>query len=172
MPLTINVAHDDCDDADAGAHLNGAAQRRLVDELLDELTSLKPRDRTRMFHAWHQGGLSIVQLSAVNLLAAEGPLSMGRLADLLGISVASATGIVGRMEERGLVERRHDATDRRVVMVHQAAGSSDLFQSLEQQRREHLSVLLDQLTEQELTGFLTGLRAMRAARERAAEAGR
>ncbi len=159
MTLTIDAARDDRDE-------RAGAQRRLADELLDELTSIKPRDRMRMFHAWHQGGISMVQLSAANLLQMNGPMSMGRLAESLGISVASATGIVSRMEDRGLVERRHDADDRRVVMVHPAQGSADLFQSLQEQRRTALSTLVAQLTQDELSGFLTGLRALRAARER------
>ena len=51
------------------------------------------------------------------MLDTEGPTSMGRLAEALDISVASMTGIVDRMEERGLVERRHEGKDRRVVLV-------------------------------------------------------
>ena len=160
MTLTIDTARDDCDEP------SGAAQRRLADELLDELTSIKARDRMRMFHLWHQGGISLVQLSAANLLEAHGPISMGRLAESLGISVASATGIVDRMEDRGLVERRHDAGDRRIVMVHPAQGSIDLFRELDEQRRAQLSTLVEQLSADELAGFLTGLRALRAARER------
>jgi DNA-binding MarR family transcriptional regulator len=163
MTLNVDAARDD-----RGEH-PGAAQRRLADALLDELTSIKPRDRMRMFHAWHQGGISMVQLSAANLLQAEGPMPMGRLAESLGISVASATGIVSRMEDHGLVERRHDSDDRRVVMVHPAQGSADLFQNLQEQRRAQLSTLVAQLTEDELSGFLTGLRALRAARERGCE---
>ena len=165
--MTLNV------DAERGTgareDASGPAQRRLADELLDELTAIKPRDRMRMFHAWHQGGISMVQLSAANMLQADGPMSMGKLAESRGISVASAPGIVSRMEDRGLVERRHDAADRRVVMVHPAQGSTDLFQSLQEQRRAQLSTLVAQLGEDELSGFLTGLRALRAARERGCE---
>ena len=93
------------------------------DELLDELTSIKGRDRSRMFRAWHECGVSVVQLSAANLLEVDGPMSMGRLAESLGISVASATGVVDRMEERNLVVRRHDVGDRRLVIVHAAEGT-------------------------------------------------
>jgi DNA-binding MarR family transcriptional regulator len=157
VTLTINAEHGEPDDA---------TQRRLADELLDELTAMKPRDRMRMFHAWHQEGVSIVQLSAANLLTVEGPMPMGRLAEALGISVASATGVVGRMEDRGLVVRRHDVGDRRLVIVHAAEGANELFRTLEQTRREQLSRLLEQLSESELAGFLVGLRALRAARER------
>jgi DNA-binding MarR family transcriptional regulator len=161
VALTINTAQDDGGDESADR------QRRLVDELLDELTSIKGRDRSRMFRAWHECGVSVVQLSAANLLEVEGPMAMGRLADSLGISVASATGVVDRMEERNLVVRRTDPADRRLVIVHAAEGTEELFRTMEQMRREHLSRLLEQLTADELSGFLTGMRALRAARERA-----
>jgi len=161
MALTIDAARDDRGDQ------HSDPQRRLADELLDELTAIKGRDRSRMFRAWHQCGVSVVQLSAANLLELDGPMSMGKLAESLGISVASATGVVDRMEERNLVIRRHDAGDRRLVIVHAAEGTAELFRTMEQIRREHLSRLLLQLTEDELSGFLTGMRALRAARERA-----
>ena len=128
MTSNIDAARDD-----------GPDRRRLADELLDELTAIKPRDRRRMFQAWQRCGVSIVQLSAANLLEAEGPMSMGRLAESLGISVASATGVVDRMEDRHLVVRRHDVGDRRLVIVHAAEGAAELFRTMEQVRRDHLA---------------------------------
>src|SRR4029078_4661344 len=77
----------------------------VTDELIDELTAWTPRDRLRMLGAWHQSGISLAHLNVVPLLEMNGPMSMGRVAELLGVSVASATGIVDRMEERSLVER-------------------------------------------------------------------
>ena len=59
-----------------------------------------------MFRRWLAGSLSIVHLHVLTILEADGPLSMGKLAEALDVSVASATGIVDRMEQRGLVERR------------------------------------------------------------------
>ena len=42
---------------------------------------------------------------------------MSRLAELLDVSFSNATGIIDRMEERGLVERVRVPDDRRVVLV-------------------------------------------------------
>ena len=42
---------------------------------------------------------------------------MSRLADWLGIGAPNATGLLDRMEQRGLVERVRDAEDRRVVLA-------------------------------------------------------
>jgi len=138
-------------------------RRRLADELLEELTGWGPADRAGMFRSWHRGALSMVHVSVIALLEAEGPLPMSRLADALDVSDASATGIVSRMEQRRLVERRHDADDRRVVLVHVTDEGADVFRQFAARRRERLDRLLTELTEEELSGFLLGLRSMKAA---------
>jgi 4'-phosphopantetheinyl transferase len=140
-------------------------RRKLADELIDELMST-PREKMNAYRAWHRGALSLVHLNVLSVLEAEGPISMGRLAEALDVSVASATGIVSRMTARGVVERRHDAADRRVVLVHLTAEGAKVSDSLEEHHRERLGQLLEQLTAEEMAGFLLGLRAMHAARAR------
>jgi DNA-binding MarR family transcriptional regulator len=136
----------------------------LIVELVDEMTSWNPRDRMSAFRSWLKGSLSLIHLHVLTVLEAEGPLPMSRLADTLDVSVASATGIVTRMEERGLVERRHDDADRRVVTVVPTEAGVAVFRDLMQHRRERLTGLLGRLADNELQSFLIGLRAMRAAR--------
>lgn len=143
-----------------------SGRAELADDLVRELTSWTPRERMGAFRRWQHGALSLVHLNVLTLLEAEGPLSMGRLAEALDVSVASTTGIVARMTARGVIERRHDADDRRVVLVHLTPRGTRVFQNLEQHHRQRLARLLDQLSEDEMTGFLMGLRAMRAARAR------
>jgi DNA-binding MarR family transcriptional regulator len=139
---------------------------RLVAELLDELTGWSARDRVGEFRSWHRGALSLVHLNVLTVLEAEGPLPMSRLAESLDVSDASATGIVDRMERRVLVERRHGTEDRRIVVVHLTEQGSAVFRDIEEQRRERLSRLLEELTEDELAGFLAGVRALHAAHRR------
>ena len=140
-------------------------RRRLVDELIEELVST-PREKMDAYRRWHRGSLSLVHLNVLTVLEADGPTSMGRLAEALDVSVASATGIVSRMTDRGVVERRHDAKDRRVVLVHLTEAGSQISTSLGEHHRERLGVLLEELSEGEMTGLLTGLRALHAARSR------
>ena len=141
------------------------AQRTLmVVEVVDELTSWKPQDREKVFRTWLKGSLSLIHLHVLTVLEAEGPMPMSRLADTLDVSVASATGIVTRMEERGLVERRHDQDDRRVVIVAPTEAGAAVFKDMMAARREHLTGVLARLSDAELESFLVGLRAVRAAR--------
>jgi DNA-binding MarR family transcriptional regulator len=115
---------------------------------------------------WPGGKLSLVHLNVMMTLDADGPLPMGALAEAMDVSQASVTGIVDRMEQRGLVERQRDGEDRRVVKVALTDEGRQLIGTLAAQRREHMAQLLEDLSEEELQGFLLGVRGMRRARER------
>lgn len=141
-----------------------ASRRRVVDDLLDELTSWSPRERAGAFKHWLRGSLSLVHLQVLAVLEADGPLAMSKLAEALDVSVASATGIIDRMEQRGLVERRREPDDRRVVLVHRTDSGDSIFRDFATDRRKHLADLLDRMTDAELESLLTGLRAMHRVR--------
>jgi DNA-binding MarR family transcriptional regulator len=136
----------------------------LVSELVDEMTSWSPRDRMNVFRSWLKGSLSLIHLHVLTVLEADGPLPMSHLAETLDVSVASTTGIIGRMEERGLVERTHGEADRRVVIVRPTEAGIAIFRDMTEQRRQSLTQLFTRLTDEELSALLTGLRAMHAAR--------
>jgi DNA-binding MarR family transcriptional regulator len=138
----------------------------LIAHLLDEFSIGGAKDALRHMRHWPGGRLSLVHLNVMMTIDADGPLPMGALAEAMDVSQASVTGIVDRMEQRGLVERQRDGEDRRVVKVALTDEGRQLIGSLAAQRREHMAQLLDDLTEDELSGFLKGVRAMRLARER------
>lgn len=139
-------------------------RQALERELLDEMTSWSPRDRGGVFKSWHRHALSLVHLNVLTALESEGPLSMRRLAEAMDVSDASATGIVDRMEKRGLVERGHDTDDRRVVLVHATDAGRQVFTDIAAHRRAALSKVLGELTPEEMAGLLIGMRAIHAAR--------
>jgi DNA-binding MarR family transcriptional regulator len=143
-----------------------AGRTALEQELLDEMTAWSPRDREGAFRTWHRHALSLVHLNVLTALEAEGPLSMKRLADLMDVSDAGATGIVDRMEKRGLIERRHSSGDRRVVLVYPTDAGAKVFSDMASHRREMLSSVFAELTDEEMTALLIGMRAIHVARER------
>jgi MarR family transcriptional regulator, organic hydroperoxide resistance regulator len=61
--------------------------------------------------------LSPPQLGALKALDPEQPLAMSELAAILGCDNSNVTGIVDRLEYRGLVERRPAEHDRRVKLL-------------------------------------------------------
>jgi DNA-binding MarR family transcriptional regulator len=138
----------------------------LIADLLDELGSHSPATAMRAMHHWKGGRLSLVHLNVLVLLDVDEALAMRGLAEALDVSQASATGIVDRMEQRGLVERLRDDEDRRVVRVAMTDEGRRLVTGMAAERRDHMAQILEQLTDEELAGFLAGTRAMRRARDR------
>ena len=61
--------------------------------------------------------LSPVQCHVLHLIEPDQPLPMGRLADTLSCDASNVTGLVDRLESRGLVARQASAADRRVKVL-------------------------------------------------------
>jgi MarR family transcriptional regulator, organic hydroperoxide resistance regulator len=70
--------------------------------------------------------LSPVQCHVLHLIEPERPLPMGRLAETLSCDASNVTGLIDRLESRGLVERRPSADDRRVKVLHLTPAGSRL----------------------------------------------
>lgn len=78
------------------------------------LRQLLAAERSRLPAIAAEIGLSEAQCQVLQALDPGAPVAMCRLAEALGCDPSNVTGIVGRLEARGLVERRADERDRRV----------------------------------------------------------
>jgi len=68
--------------------------------------------------------LSPAQCHVLHLMEPERPIPMGQLAETLACHASNVTGLVDRLESRGLLRRRPSDRDRRVkVLVLTPAGS-------------------------------------------------
>ena len=81
------------------------ADRRLVNAVQRITTPIESPD------------ISLAQARMLFFIISHGPTRMGRLAQLLDVTMPTVTGTVDRMVQRGLVERQADPGDRRVVLV-------------------------------------------------------
>ncbi|MDN5865322.1 MAG: MarR family transcriptional regulator [Gammaproteobacteria bacterium] len=73
--------------------------------------------------------LTATQLLCLRLLREHEALSAGTLAKALSLSPQTATGLVDRLETRGLVERVRSTSDRRCVLVSLTDAGSSLIEA-------------------------------------------
>ncbi|MET8696161.1 MarR family winged helix-turn-helix transcriptional regulator [Streptomyces bauhiniae] len=97
-----------------------AVRHRSADPLTMEVVELIG-DVVARFHADYEEAaaghaLTGPQARLLSLLALE-PLPMRKLAQRLKCEPSNVTGIVDRLESRGLVERRPDSADRRIKLA-------------------------------------------------------
>jgi DNA-binding MarR family transcriptional regulator len=67
-------------------------------------------------------GINATDLNCLNLVALTGPMAAGDLARQTGLTTASITGVLDRLEEGGFVRRERDPKDRRRVIVNLNPG--------------------------------------------------
>ena len=98
----------------------------------------------------HQGGLSAGHFHLTSMLERHGPLPMHRIAELLDVSMSAATGIIDRLEERGLVTRVRPPADRRVVLFDLTDAGRQSLQELEVLKEAMLEKILGRLDDRRL----------------------
>ena len=86
--------------------------------------------RGQVMAAAREFDLSPPQMFALRHLQEHEPLPMGELAQFLHCDSSNVTGIVDRLEQRGLVERRaaeHDRRVRHLVLTEAGHDMSEVF---------------------------------------------
>ena len=94
---------------------------------------------------------------------ARGPRAVGSIAEALGVTRPAATQLVDKLVEHGVVVRRPDPADKRVVLVDYAPGMHEVARRIMDVRRRQLNDALDRLTDEEAGAFCKGLKEITAA---------
>ena len=109
---------------------------------------------------WVKHDLNFGQLRLLFLIGGPEPVTIGQLAELVGVTPATASELVDRVERRGLVARRHRDDDRRVVECLLTEEGARLLAQIGGARQQATLRILSVLTDEELVVFDQLLRKM------------
>lgn len=132
----------------------------LVADIMSRIPDLRAFRTTDFCAQPFQRDISLPQLQILLSLAEENTSNISELARMFGVSMPSASAIVDRMEERGLVLRERHSTDRRVVTVGITSKGREVAEEFMGLKREQFQRVLDVLTLDELQDVHTGLAAL------------
>lgn len=104
-----------------------------------------------------RNGLTTPQLAALQAIERLQPVSVGALARQIHLSPATVTGILGRLEKRGLVTRSTGNHDRRSVVVQLTAAGAGLVREAPSLLQERFQQELTKLEPWEQTLILSTL---------------
>lgn len=94
-----------------------AGLRQLALELEQHLTAIRQEIRRPVEAEFAKGGLTGPQRSVMQALVHSGGGSLKELTARVGLAHSTVSGIVDRLEKRGLVERQPDLHDRRHTRI-------------------------------------------------------
>ena len=116
-----------------------------------------PRELRAAFRA---AGLGPRHVGVLAHLAAEGPMTVGELAERLRVSLAHASLMAGALTRAGLADRREDERDRRRTIVAVSEQYAAPIREWLRARIEPLRDLLRELSPDERDALLRALRLL------------
>lgn len=143
--------------------LPASGDREAVDRIIADLRAMLREIRCIGSERLVRQGVSMSHLHLMSILDSHGEMAMSRLAEVLDVSLSNATGLIDRMEERGLVARRRVADDRRIVLVGLTEAGRQALTDLEMLRNDLLSHILGRLDDRQLARVSRALDDLRRA---------
>ena len=100
------------------------------------------------------------QWGALSLLLVQDGMTIGTMSQKRGVDAPTATGIITRLEQNGLVERRHNREDRRVVKIYLTNEGRDISNTLVSSVEHFEQRMKRGFSESELDRFLAQLQQL------------
>ncbi len=115
------------------------------------------------FQLWAERGLTMPQARVMFTLIEHGERTAGELAEEVSVSPPTITGITDRLVKQGLVERREDPRDRRIVVLGLTDEGRKLTLEIAEKSRVYMGEVFDSLTSERLAEICSALEDLAAA---------
>ena len=121
---------------------------------IEEFLNTAPRNVSQ---DWFKSNLTMAQVRMMLLIEELPGSRMGDLANSLGISMPSATGIADQLVNKQLIERLPDVEDRRSILCYLTGSGLDITRRLTAARRSNSAIRLEPLSSNELHQLLAAM---------------
>ncbi len=144
-------------------------QKQLTERLIRLVEGLLAHTSPGGHGEWADLDLTMAQFKTLRLLG-QRPQRMGDIAGYLGVSLSSATSMMDRLVSKGLAERAHDPTDRRVVACQLTPLGREHVERFWRIGRQKAELLAQALSMQDLETVVRAMEIITAALGKAGEA--
>jgi len=107
-----------------------AENELLIKEIVGAIRKFVRAVSLDAFKIGKKYGLTGPQSTLLRTLVKKGPLSSASLSRRLYVTPSNITGIIDRLEKKGLVERIRKERDRRIVLINLTESGTELSNSL------------------------------------------
>lgn len=103
--------------------------------------------------------VTMAQMKALYLVAARGQIHISALAELLGVTLSTGSGLVDRLVDHGLLERRQLEQDRRHVVVSLTPAGTALLERMRELGSGRVRSMLGEIDDADLAALERILRS-------------
>lgn len=104
--------------------------------------------------------ITVPQFTALQTLIHHGNMTIGQLSQHMALACSTITDLIDRMEKTGLVTRKKDVKDKRIVIVEVLPKGYDILENVLEKRRNYLSIQVDEFNKKELELFNESLKKL------------
>jgi DNA-binding MarR family transcriptional regulator len=135
---------------------------RQAEQLERDLSGIRRAIRRPLDAVVATGELTVPQTSVMRIVVRQHGISVKDLAIAVSLSQSTVSGIVDRLEKRGLVEKRADSQDGRLVRVYPTAVVENFVRDeIQKLNRRPLEQALERATEGERKQISAALQKLR-----------
>ncbi|MCL5784172.1 MAG: MarR family transcriptional regulator [Patescibacteria group bacterium] len=127
---------------------------KLDNELTDLIFSLGRRVKGGMAFSNGTKHLTLYQLHALGFIAKQKEIRMADFAQHFSITMPSATALINKLVEEGLLKRIENKEDRRVVQIKLSQKGEKVVKEIARHRNDKLSRILSFIPEDDKTELL------------------
>ncbi|HEX3460904.1 MAG TPA: MarR family transcriptional regulator [Acidimicrobiales bacterium] len=107
--------------------------------------------------------VTLTQYRTLVVLASRGPQSLAALAEAVDVTPPTATRMCDRLLRKGLIVRRHDRVDRRLIRLTLAKKGHKLVNAVTGRRRAEIAHLLEAIPYEQQAALVDSLQRLTAA---------
>ena len=146
-----------------------SSHEKLTEQLVDYLERMYAGMRSEPAEGRSDAELTMPQFRTLMMLSQEAQ-RMGAIASLLSNSLSSATSMIDRLVDKGLVERVSDSEDRRVVVCRLTDAGREEIERFWRIGRLGIGRIAVHLTTEELRTIVDAIHLLYTASQRVSEA--
>ena len=107
--------------------------------------------------------VTLTQYRTLVVLASRGPQSLAELAEAVDVTPPTATRMCDRLIKKGLIVRRHERDDRRLIRLTLAKDGRELVDAVTQRRRTEIAHLMEAIPRDQQAALVDSLKRLTAA---------
>src|SRR5271168_2923206 len=107
--------------------------------------------------------VTLTQYRTLVVLASRGPQSLAALAEAVDVTPSTATRMCDRLVRKGLIGRRHERSDRRLIRLSLTRTGRGLVDAVTERRRKEIAQLLSAIPEGKQIDLVDSLQRLAAA---------
>jgi DNA-binding MarR family transcriptional regulator len=146
---------------------NGTVDRRRAisaqaEEMARDLSSIRRALRKPFEAEIAKGNLTVPQTGVMQVVVRSNGISLKDLSHTMSLAHSTVSGIVDRLEKRGMIERRPDETDKRISRIYPTEAVSGFVRDqIPALTRGPLEAALERASDAERAKISTALQRLR-----------